>query len=69
MNISLVNFPFNISVHRVVKEASGAGRLVESEFPQGGEVNPSMGRSGCLRRVVEADLNEFERRESFEERD
>jgi len=29
----------------VIEEAGGAGCLVESEFLQGGEANPSVGRS------------------------
>ena len=52
----------------VIKEANGTCCLVESEFLQGGEANPSTGRRGrWLRRVVEADLDELERGTSFEE--
>ena len=52
----------------VIKEADGAGCLVESELSQGGETNPSAGRSGgWLRRVGEANLDEFKRRAPFEE--
>ena len=52
----------------VIKEASGAGCKLESEFPQGGEANPSTGRRAWwLRPVGEANLDGFERRGSFEE--
>ena len=52
----------------VIKEASGTGCLIESEFLQNGEANPSTGRRrGWLRHVAEADLDELERRASFEE--
>jgi len=52
----------------LIKEASGVGCIVESEFPQGGKANPSMGRrNGCLSRVEEGNLDEFERGASFEE--
>ena len=52
----------------LIKEASGVGRVVEPEFPQGGETDPSTGRrGGCLRRVKEGNLDEFEQRTSFEE--
>jgi len=52
----------------MINEADGRGCLVESEFLQGGKANPPTGgRGGLLRRVVEGDFDEFERRASFEE--
>jgi len=52
----------------VIKEAGGAGCLVESEFLQGGEADPFPGRGGrWLGKVREAELDEFERGAPFEE--
>ena len=50
----------------MIKEAGSVGCIAESEFPQGGEADPSVrGKSGCLN-GVEAKFDEFERRTSFE---
>ena len=53
----------------MIKEANATGRLVESEFLQGDEGSPSVGRRGgwWLRHVGEGNLDEFERGASFEE--
>jgi len=52
----------------MVQKASGTGPLVQSEFLQGGETNPSTGRrSEWLGYIGKVNLDEFERRASFEE--
>ena len=51
----------------MIKEAGGVSCIVESEFPHDGEIDPSMGGSGCLCRVGEAKFDGFERRTPFEE--
>ena len=53
----------------VIEEAGGESCLVESEFLQGGEANPSSGRrDGRLGHIGEANLDQFEQGASLEER-
>jgi len=52
----------------VIEETVGAGCFIESELLQGGEANPSAGRSvWWLGNVEEADLDELQQRASCKE--